>query len=87
MELAHALVVLVGPPYTACEEFLCEGCALYGLTMPISGRRFIISANSVSVQVSRSSVRVAAVRCGVVVSTVVLTLRLRDVSGVRPPMW
>ena len=34
MELAYALVVLVGAPYTTCEEFLCEGCALYGLTVP-----------------------------------------------------
>ena len=31
LELAYALVIHVGAPYIACEEFVCEGCALYGL--------------------------------------------------------
>ena len=34
MELTCAMVVLVWAPYIACEEFLGEGCALFGLTMP-----------------------------------------------------
>ena len=34
MELAYALVVLVGAPNTACEEFVYEDCALLSLTVP-----------------------------------------------------
>ena len=53
----------------------------------VSGREFMISAISESVQVSRSFVRVAAVRCGVVGSMFVLALRFRDAFRVPPPMW
>jgi hypothetical protein len=47
----------------------------------------MISATYESVQVSRSFVRVAAVKCCVVVSMFVLALRFRDAFGVPPPMW
>jgi len=47
----------------------------------------MISANFESVKVSRSLVRVAVVRCGVVVSMFVLALRFRDAFWVPPPMW
>ena len=53
----------------------------------VYGRKFTISANSESVQVSRSVDRVAAIRCGVVVSMFVLALRFRDAFGVPPSMW
>ena len=53
----------------------------------MSGRQFIIVANSEYVLVSRSVVKVADVKCGVVVSMFVLASRFRDAFGVPPPMW
>jgi len=77
---------LYEPNIQRVKSFLVRVVPCMVLLCQVSGRRLMGSANLVSVHVSRSFVRVAAVRWGIVVSIFVLALRFRDMFGVPPPM-